>query len=152
MCIRVEQAELYCTNTLVTHEITVWAECGELQLNVMNSLAAQKTNLGKFSRQDKYFWFVSGNKIPFWNVIVVVSLAKWKMLQNHKMYYFRKQAPAFLFWRKNFFIQKNSAKTVISAKQLFTKVTSVMHSERYWMYHCSFMYWKCCRVHNGWQR
>lgn len=65
----------------------------------------KRKKLGKFSTQCKYFQFVYWNKISFWNVIVAISLAKWKTLQNPIMYYFRKEAPTFLVWRKNFFLQ-----------------------------------------------
>lgn len=72
------------------------------------------TPIGKilmFSRWYKYFQFVSWNKASFWNVIAVVSLAKWKTLQTHSMYYCRKQRPTFSVWRENFFLrfgQQNS--------------------------------------------
>lgn len=73
----------------------------------------KEKNWESFQDSVKSFQFVSWNKILFWNVIVVVSLAKWKTLQNHMMYYFRKQAPTFLFWKENFFLHFDQQNRVI---------------------------------------
>lgn len=80
-----------------------WAENCQLQLNFNKNLDFQRKKILMFSRWYKYFQFVSWNKISFWNVIAVVSLAKWKTLQNHKMYYYKKQRPTFSVWRENIF-------------------------------------------------
>lgn len=86
------------------------------------------TPIGKilmFSRWYKYFQFVSWNKISFWNA--VVSLAKWKTLQTHSMYYCRKQRPTFSVWRKNFFSALVS-KTVIHKANIMNQWWKILET------------------------
>lgn len=88
------------------------------------------TPIGKilmFSRWYKYFQFVSWNKISFWNVIAVASLAKWKTLQTHSMYYCRKQRPTFSVWRENFFSALVS-KTVIHKANIMNQWWKILET------------------------
>lgn len=147
----VEQAELYCINRFVPHEVTVWAAHCELQFCFMNTLDSQKKIMGNFSRQHRYFQFVSWKKKKknwFWSIIVVISLAKQKILQNYIMSYFRKETITFLFWKKNFFFHFDQQSRVIHTGHIRNVQWKILEIPLVCFF--LFIYWECWMVHNGW--